>query len=189
MSKAQFRSEIRQLLKELPAAERQDGSRRASERLVARPEIQASTRVLLYLALPYELDVRAALDWFIGQGKIVAVPRFCSTSGEYEAASIASVEQLVPGQFGILEPPPSAPVLPLNSLDLILVPGLAFDPAGRRLGRGKGYYDRLLARARGVKCGVCFDFQVLEELPAEPHDINMDFILTPTRWLAPGPKV
>jgi 5-formyltetrahydrofolate cyclo-ligase len=57
---------------------------------------------------------------------------------------------------------------------------------GRRLGRGKGYYDRLLAAVRGAKCGVAFDQQVVSEIPVEPHDILMNFTLTPTRWLVFG---
>jgi len=65
---------------------------------------------------------------------------------------------------------------------LIVAPGIAFDLRGRRLGRGKGFYDRLLANAAGVKCGICFDEQLLAEIPVEPHDVALDFIATPTRW-------
>jgi 5-formyltetrahydrofolate cyclo-ligase len=71
----------------------------------------------------------------------------------------------------------------MNRLDLILVPGLAFDLNGRRLGKGKGYYDRLLAGVSGIKCGVAFDEQVVSEVPAGPHDVRVNCILTPTRWL------
>ncbi|MEO7298989.1 MAG: 5-formyltetrahydrofolate cyclo-ligase, partial [Verrucomicrobiota bacterium] len=59
-----------------------------------------------------------------------------------------------------------------------------FDLTGRRLGRGKGFYDRLLAEIPGTKCGVCFDEQIVEEIPTESHDVRMDYVLTPTRWLA-----
>jgi 5-formyltetrahydrofolate cyclo-ligase len=72
----------------------------------------------------------------------------------------------------------------MNRLDLALVPGLAFDSGGRRIGRGKGFFDRLLVEVTGVKCGVGMDEQVLDEIPAETHDIAMNFIATPTRWLA-----
>jgi 5-formyltetrahydrofolate cyclo-ligase len=64
-----------------------------------------------------------------------------------------------------------------------LVPGLAFDPSGRRLGRGKGFYDRLLAMVRGRKCGIAFEEQVVPEIPVEPHDIRLDCLLTPRRWM------
>ena len=68
---------------------------------------------------------------------------------------------------------------------MILVPGVAFDLHGRRLGRGKGFYDQLLAGVRGTTCGVAFDVQVVRELPQEPHDARVNCILTPTRWLEP----
>ena len=86
------------------------------------------------------------------------------------------------GQFGIFEPTQVCPRVNLNELDFLLVPGVGFTLAGRRLGRGKGYYDRLLAEARGTKCGVAFDWQVTVDVPAEPHDILLDCIVTPTRW-------
>ncbi|HTG44362.1 MAG TPA: 5-formyltetrahydrofolate cyclo-ligase, partial [Verrucomicrobiae bacterium] len=72
---------------------------------------------------------------------------------------------------------------PLNRLDFVLVPGVAFDSTGRRLGRGRGFYDQLLAGVTGIKCGVALDEQIVEKLPTEAHDIAMDYILTPTRWL------
>ena len=71
----------------------------------------------------------------------------------------------------------------LNRLDLALVPGLGFDARGHRLGRGKGHYDRLLAGFTGMKIGVAFDFQIVTEVPREPHDIALDAVVTPTRWL------
>ena len=74
-------------------------------------------------------------------------------------------------------------VVSLNRLDFILVPGVAFDLHGRRLGRGRGYYDILLAKVRGTTCGVAFDEQIVREVPVEPHDSDVNCILTPTRWI------
>ena len=79
------------------------------------------------------------------------------------------------------------PILPEDLaylLDVVLVPGVAFDLGGRRLGRGAGYYDRLLTGVRGTTCGVAFDEQISGELPVEPHDVHVNCILTPTRWLS-----
>ena len=89
---------------------------------------------------------------------------------------------LQPGQFGILEPAADCPIYNLKQLDLALVPGLGFALNGVRLGRGQGYYDRLLAGVPGCKCGVAFDGQVAVEIPVEPHDVRVDCILTPSRW-------
>jgi 5-formyltetrahydrofolate cyclo-ligase len=74
---------------------------------------------------------------------------------------------------------PAVPVFGVeDELDLIIVPGVAFDLAGRRIGRGGGFYDRLLPQYRAVRAGICFDFQCLETIPAEEHDIQMDLLVT-----------
>ena len=87
--------------------------------------------------------------------------------------------RLVPGAFGILEPGPDARLCGPGELDLLLVPGVAFTAGGLRCGRGKGYYDRYLAQSgfRAVKIGVCFAHQLVDALPAEPHDIRMDGVI------------
>jgi len=74
----------------------------------------------------------------------------------------------------------------LGRLDLILVPGVAFDLRGRRLGRGRGFYDRLLLETGGVKCGIAFDEQIAGEVPTGKYDLQMNFILTPTRCVETG---
>jgi 5-formyltetrahydrofolate cyclo-ligase len=93
------------------------------------------------------------------------------------------VRELATGPFQVREPVAACPVVPLNRLDLALVPGLGFDARGGRLGRGKGHYDRLLAGFAGMKTGVAFDFQILPEVPREPHDIALNAVVTPTWWL------
>ena len=79
------------------------------------------------------------------------------------------------------EPAANCTEIPLNQFDLVLVPGMAFDLQGNRLGRGQGFYDRLLAKTSGVKCGVAYDFQLLKNIPAETHDARVSFIFTPSR--------
>lgn len=93
----------------------------------------------------------------------------------------ASVAAYPPGAFGIAEPPAESPQCPLGEIGIFLCPGMAFAPDGARLGRGKGYYDRALehAAADAVRVGVCFREQVLERLPAEAHDLPMQFLATP----------
>ena len=90
---------------------------------------------------------------------------------------------LIIGKFGIREVAELSPEMALNQLDLALAPGVAFDPHGRRLGRGKGFYDRLLAGVCGTKCGVAFDEQLVDAVPVGPLDIPLNCILTPTRWI------
>jgi len=145
---------------------------------------RSAQSVLLFAPLKDELDVTELLPEGWRESKIMAVPRFDFASGSYEAAQLITHSQLVSGRFGVREPEAGCPAVPLNQLDLILVPGVGFDFAGRRLGRGKGFYDRLLAQVRGHKCGVAFEQQLVAELPEEPHDVRVDSILTPTRWLS-----
>lgn len=144
---------------------------------------QQAQAVLFYLPLPEEPDVRPLLKDALAGAKIVTLPRYSAVQDSYTPCQIQNLtSDLQPGPYGILEPIAACPVFDLNKLDFLLVPGLGFTPNGSRLGRGKGYYDRLLAQARGTKCGVAFDWQVTVEIPLEPHDVGLDCILTPTRW-------
>ncbi len=90
------------------------------------------------------------------------------------------LKEIVTGPFGISEPTPDSPVCPLEEIDLFLCPGIAFTRTGKRLGRGKGFYDRALAQAdpEAIRVGVCFREQVHPELPTDPHDAPMHFLAT-----------
>jgi len=146
--------------------------------------IQAKS-VLFYAPLPDELDVWALAEKVLLEGKKVSLPRFDPRRNCYTACEIRDLStDLRPGRFGIREAGERCAELSLNRLDLILVPGVAFDPQGRRLGRGKGFYDQLLAAVQGTTCGVAFDEQIERDIPVEPHDILVDCILTPTRWIS-----
>jgi 5-formyltetrahydrofolate cyclo-ligase len=175
------RAEIRRRLAGIDAQARAEASGRAAELLLKQPVWQKACCVLLYLPLKDELDLSAAVEAALRSGKTVALPRYHPGGGVYHAAEYRG-EPLERKQFGVREPDLSAPEVPLNQLDFLLVPGVAFDRSGRRLGRGKGFYDRLLAGVTGMKCGVAWDEQIVHELRAEPHDIAMDLMLTPSRW-------
>ena len=145
---------------------------------------QNSQKLLLFYPLNDEPDIVPLLELALQSGKTLSLPRYNSATGVYEAALIRSLtEDMVPGRFGVREPSANCPALPLNQLDLTLVPGVAFDTSGRRLGRGKGFYDRLLLETTGIKLGLAFDWQESDALPTEPHDVELDGVLTPTRWL------
>ncbi len=175
---------MRACLRAFTAEERATASRRLRERLLTQSIWSRATSILGFSPLAGEPNITLIIDEALQAKKTVALPRYDSGSGRYGAAQIAARSQLIPGQFGALEPDAGCPAIPLNQLDLILVPGVAFDLAGRRLGRGKGFYDRLLAEVCGHKCGVAFDIQLVAALPEEPHDVRVDSILTPTRWLS-----
>ena len=145
-----------------------------------------STRtVLFYAPLAEEIDVWPLLRETLAAGRQVALPRFDRAAGKYVACCVSDIEaELVAGRFGIREPAERCPGLDGARADWILVPGEAFDLNGNRLGRGAGFYDRLLCEIRGTRCGVAFDEQIVRELPAEPHDMRMALVVTPTRRIA-----
>ena len=145
---------------------------------------QEAQAVLLFAPLPEELDVWPLVSAALASGKQVALPRYAVASSEYIACWVREPEKDVEaGQYGIREPNEHCAIAPLLRLDFILVPGVAFDLHGRRLGRGRGHYDRVLAAASGTTCGVAFDEQIVREVPVEPHDVHLNCILTPTRWI------
>jgi len=184
--------QIRQLKKQmrLEAAERragqpapEDASRKIFQRLAALPEFARAKTLMLYLDVRSEVRTR----WYVPQawsaGRRVVVP-FCR-NGEIELFRLERLDELLPGTMGVLEPKSELRdradrAVEPSALDLIVVPGLAFDRLGGRLGYGKGYYDRLLHRTRpdALKAAVCFERQLFPEIPVMPHDIRMDRVIT-----------
>ena len=182
--KAAVRTTVRAALKAMSASRRTAASVQAAGLLAAQRRWQDASAILFYAPLAEELDVWPLLEAALASGKTVALPRFDAGSGRYVACRIESVVgDVQAGLFAIREPVARCAIMPLNRLDFILVPGVAFDLRGRRLGRGKGFYDQLLAAVRGTTCGVAFDEQLVEAVPVEPHDVVLNCILTPTRWL------
>ena len=187
--KAALRQRVRNALGNLSPADRSAGSIQACTRLQQEPVWREATWVMLYSPLPDELDVLPLLQEALLTGKKVALPRFDPARNGYLACQVLNLtDDLRAGHYGIREPRDNCPVVRLNRLDFVLVPGVAFAMDGRRLGRGKGVYDRLLRSVRGSKCGAGFDEQIVDDLPVEPHDINLDWILTPTRWWRAQPR-
>lgn len=165
-------------------SQRSAASAQAQALLRARVEWRSARSVLLYAPLPQELDLWPMAAEALAGGKQVFLPRFSPATGTYSPCRVADLAlDLKPGHFGIREPAEHCALFLLNGLDLILVPGIAFDLHGRRLGRGKGYYDQMLAGLRGVTCGVAFDEQIVGNVPVAPHDVLVNRILTPTRWV------
>ena len=176
--KDELRRRMRAEAKRHSDQERAAGSKEICQRIQAQAIWQRAQSVLLFVPTASEPDISELLK----AGKDVSLPAFNEKRAQYEARAISGPQDLVPGQFGILEPKPECPLLELNTLNLILAPGLAFALDGTRLGRGKGFYDRLLARITAPKCGVCFDWQVRPAIPWDAHDVLMDYIVTSSRW-------
>jgi len=171
----------------MSAAQRHAGSAKICARLRDLAAWKNAKSVLLFAPMPAEPDIWPLLAEALAAGKAVALPRFNAAVRNYVAVRVLDWRNdVVSGHFGIREPTVRCPEVPLNHLDLFLVPGIVFDWHGHRLGRGKGFYDRLLANLSGVKCGIAFDEQVVKAVPVGPSDVRMDFVLTPARGVNCG---
>ena len=187
--KAALRAHVRSELQKLSSDERTVASARVCARLERQEVWKQARSILFYAPLPDEPDVWPMVADGLSMGKAIALPRFVPQQNLYVACRVRDpARDLHPGQFGVREPDDHCPQIPLNRLDFVLVPGVGFDLNGRRLGRGKGFYDRWLADHHGTMCGVAFDQQVVGEVPIEPHDIRLSCILTPTRWREVGSR-
>ncbi len=183
-TKADWREEFRARCAQVDAGEALDAARQIADRLLDLQEFRAAARVALYAALPDELSMGFVAERAEADGKSILWPRI--RAGVMDFAQARPLE-LVPGAFGILEPPPEALSADLGSCEVVVVPGRGFDRQGVRLGRGKGHYDRVLGDAEAVMAvGVGFDCQLVDRLPAETHDQKMRAVVTERESLRCG---
>ena len=144
----------------------------------------------LYAALPDELSVGPLFEALSVSGAVRLLPR-ATAERRLEFARVECWEDLRPGRYGVLEPPEGAPLIELGEDDAVVVPGVAFDPAGHRLGRGKGYYDRTFERDASrspLLFGLAYDFQVVDRVPHDEFDRSVDAIATERALYPAGPK-
>jgi len=173
--KKRLREGILRALRRMPFAEYADKSSVLENRFLSSPEFISADSLLVYAAFDREPETRKIIRTAMALGKRVFVPRV--ECREICVCKLTSMGELAPGAFGIHEPPAEAKCED-HEFDIIVVPGLAFDKAGHRLGRGGGFYDRLLKKLGGMRIGLAFDEQVLEGVPNEAHDVLMDKIFT-----------
>jgi 5-formyltetrahydrofolate cyclo-ligase len=179
-AKAALRRQIGAALAGMSPEKRRADSAKICAGLRELPLWQQAGSVLLFAPMPAEPDIWPLLTEAMRAGKTAALPRFAAAIQNYVAARVQDLPgDVVPGHFGIREPAARCQEIPLSSFDLVLVPGVAFDQQGHRLGRGRGFYDRLLAEVRGVKCGIAFAEQMAGKVPAGPLDVPLDLIVTP----------
>ena len=177
MDKSQLRHDFCTLREDLPAENVASASAALCQRLSAWTVLRQAQTVLTYLAFRNELDLSnlfdlaPQIDWVVP--RIIKDQRM--TLHPYDPA------HLVRHRFGMLEPAADLPVVAPATLDIVLVPGVAFDPSGGRLGFGGGYYDRFLLTTPALRVGVTHDDYLAETLPCGEHDQRMDWVVTPTR--------
>ena len=171
----------------VPREERAAASRAIAERLESLPAWMGARTVALYAAMGAEVDTAELARRALSAGKRVVWPRLATSGPAMEFAACASTD-LVMGPTRALEPPHSAPPFPIDTIDLVVVPGVAFDARGGRLGRGRGHYDATLAQfPRGTfRVGLAFESQIIAAVPSEPHDERLDAVATEARVLPAG---
>lgn len=183
--KKQLRNRFRELLESLPGGQIEKRSISAAELLRECPEYHRARTIFVFLSMPVEIDTTELITRAWADGKRVLAPRMDWERRELRAIEIHSFTQgLVETKFGIRQPD-SAVSVAIADIDLAIIPGLAFDKMGNRLGRGGGLYDRFLADAdfHGVACALALDEQVIDTIPIEAHDRTVHLLVTDKRVL------
>lgn len=172
----------------LPGAERERLARAVCARALELPELAAAGTVMLFASFRTELDTTPIARWVVERGKRLCFPRVIKPRLmlTYQVTDLAA--DLVPGKWGIPEPREGLPEVPPGEMDLVFVPGSAFDEDGRRCGYGGGFYDKYLPRTRpGTPWyALAFEAQLLPKIDCEAHDLPVTAIVTERRVVRPG---
>lgn len=184
-AKATLRVSVRNAVSNLTPELRARAAEQIVQTISRHPIWLTAKTVMLFSPLPDEPPIGELLPRCLHEGKTACLPRFRAGADSYEAAIVRDPDvDLQPARFGIPEPIPECAALPLNQLDLVFVPGVAFAPCGARLGRGRGFYDRILAAVSRERVGIAFSEQLLASVPMEGHDVHLTGVVTPAcGWL------
>jgi 5-formyltetrahydrofolate cyclo-ligase len=185
--KRSLRNSMLQQRRQLPETEVMHRSYAVQHRLLCLDVYRQAQTIALYSPVHNEVSTLHLLRDALADHRSVVMPRVVDADLEFRR--VASLEDLAPGCFGILEPRPETSLVELGELELIVLPGVAFDRYGHRLGYGKGFYDRTLL-ATGRTCrrvGIGYDFQLVKKLPTFDHDMPLDLLVTESEVLAFGP--
>lgn len=191
-AKAMLRKHYRGVRASLPPAAVTARSQQIAARVVALEAWQQARTVALFRSLSAEVDTAPLIEDARARGLTVCLPVVVDGRPELEMRVAWRGGETFPleaGVWGIEEPVDGAPVVPLDAIDLVVVPCLAIDPRGHRVGYGRGYYDRTLALAtRAVTVAVAYEFQLVAEIPNDTHDVAVGWVVTDTRTLRASPE-
>lgn len=178
--KQRLRTEMRQKRRNLLSEQMLLKSGQAANHFLSWPIYQKCATVMFYLAMPDEVQTECLIIAALNQGKRVCVPLLGEKYGEMSAAEITSLDDLLIGKYGLKMPDPAkTELISPEFIDLVIVPGVAFDRKGNRLGLGAGYYDRFLYESiHSVSVGMTYEFQIVDNLPCEEHDIKMQYLIS-----------
>jgi len=177
--KSHLREKLKKIRDQVDPALAETASQGVWNLLSSVPEFQKAKGIGAFASTPSEINTYPILEGVIELGKKLYLPRVVKDKTRFNYYPVADFKDLSPGTFGILEPPGDHPA-DWEEIDLVLVPGLAFDLKGRRLGFGKGYYDRALPllKKSAFTIGLGYSFQVVEQVPTASHDIALKAVLS-----------
>ena len=175
MDKVSLRAKILKKRNKLSRREKFDASQKISKRLLETFNSLSKNNFLIYLAVKGEVDTSNIINYLFGKRSNLSVPAFFNN--QYQAVRLKNFDNLELGPDNIPQPN-NLVVADLRQIEVAIVPGVAFDKLGVRLGWGKGVYDRLLADFKGIKIGLAYEFQIVNELPKGKHDLAVDIIFT-----------
>ena len=182
MSKSEARKEALKLRRQLSPREVQALSASVRENLLHLPEYNASQIIACYVAKQHEVQTAEILKMALASGKRIVVPRSDPVSFSLTFHEIHGLDELQLGNFGVLEPAQDSKTISLTKVDLVIVPVVAWDSRGNRMGYGMGYFDRALKDKGKVRCvGLAFEIQLRDPLPTSSTDIPLDMIITEKR--------
>lgn len=173
IDKKELRRKIKNMRLMLTEAEKVAAAEYVFSKLEETPQFMMADHILVYHSLPDELTTHSFIEKWAGRKRFY-LPRVNGVNLDILPYDKSRLEL---GSFHI-EEPTGDDLVDLDEIELIIIPAVAYDRKGNRLGRGKGYYDRLLQSTRATKIGVAYHFQLLDAIPAEPHDVPVDIVIT-----------
>ncbi len=185
MSKAQQRRTALEIRSALSPQVRESASRAACARLIGLPEAQRAACVFCFVSFRTELDTRSFLEWVLTSKKRLCVPLITAPRLMDAVAVQDLAADIAPGHWGIPEPRHGSQVVAPEDVDLVVLPGAAFDADGGRVGYGGGYYDTFIERLRPAVplVALAFEAQVVDRVACERHDVPVHVIVTESRTI------
>lgn len=180
MNKDELRNSMKSKRRPLSKDFIKNSSMAISNNILSLESIINAKNIMVYLSSFNEPDTFELTSKLLDLKKNISVPVSDVDTCTITPSLITSLDTLKKGAYGIYEPTEILSV-PVNTIETVLIPGIAFSKSGDRLGFGKGYYDRFLSEFQGTKIGICYDFQILDTIPITSHDVKMDLIITEKR--------
>ena len=175
--KRQLRMAVRRDEQLISICDRARSDQAVAIQVLALPEYRRAQSLFCFVSTTREIDTTPVLLDALHSGKTLCVP-LCTEPGRMESRQITDLHQLVPGRYGLLEPTADTPVSPVDAIDFAVLPCVTCNYLGQRLGHGGGYYDRFLSQYRGGTVLLCRELLIRQEIPVEPHDYPVPWVLT-----------